>query len=198
MMSFFDDIYNKIFKGKAEGPAELIHETLERTSRESESFLAWADSHKRTELLTEIYNAYHLKKKGIVAKLNLHLLETKYSNGFAVTYDSEISADDFRNLFDFLKEKTLEFDYRLAQNDRRIIDRESFEEVIEKWYLKPQGLELEEKKTNQLYGNILIEYVMIDRKPSYIKLMANVYQDRLYSEALPFEEFIEKLFDRNL
>lgn len=197
-MSFFDDIYNKIFKGKDDGPAELIHEILERTGRESESFQSWLVTDKKTELLTEIYNAYHLKKKGIVTKLNVHLLETKYANGFAVTYDSEISADDFRNLFDYLKEMTLGFEYRLAQNDRRIIDRESFEEVIEKWYLKPQGLEQEEKKTNQLYGNILIEYVMIDRKPSYIKLMANVYQDRLYSEALPFEEFIEKLFDQNL
>ncbi|MFT6053161.1 MAG: hypothetical protein ACJAS3_000119 [Roseivirga sp.] len=60
--------------------------------------------------------------------------------------------------------------------------------------MKLQGLELQEKKTNQLYGNILIEYVMIVRKPSYIKLMANIYQDRMYSEALAFDELIEKLF----
>ncbi|MGW8122384.1 hypothetical protein ACV07N_06955 [Roseivirga echinicomitans] len=197
-MSFFDDIYNKIFKGKNNGPSELIHEMLERTNRETQSLQSWMDSTHKKELLNEIYNAYHLKKKGIATKLDVHFLDTKYSNGFAVTYDSEISPDDFRNLFDYLKEKTLEFDYKLMQNDRRIIDRELFEETIEKWYLKPQADALEENITNQLYGNILIEYVLIDRKPSYIKLMANIYQDRLYSQALPFEVFFEKLFDRDL
>ena len=47
---------------------------------------------------------------------------------------------------------------------------------------------------NQKFGNILIEKTEIDRKPSYLKLMANVYQDRLYSEAKPFSELIEQLF----
>lgn len=197
-MSFFDDVYNKLFKSKNTGPAELIHEALERNDREEEEFLLWKSTDKRKELMTEVYNAYHLKKKGIATALEVHLLETKYSNGFAVSYNQAIGANDFRNFFDYLKEQTLRFEYRLAQNDRRIIDRETYEEVIEKWYMKPQSLDQEEKKSNQLYGNILIEYVMIDRKPSYIKLMANIYQDRLYSEALPFGDFIEKLFEKTL
>lgn len=197
-MSFFDDVYNKLFKPKSDGPAELIHEVLERNERETEQLLLWKSTDRKSELMTEVYNAYHLKKKGIATALEVHLLETRYSNGFAVSYNQEMENEEFRNLFDHLKDQTLLFEYRLAQNDRRIIDRDSYEEVIEKWYLKPNSPEQNEKISNQLYGNILIEYVMIDRKPSYIKLMANIYQDRLYSEALPFGDFIEKLFEKNL
>lgn len=193
-MSFFDDVFKKLFPEKRVASNELIHETLERNERELESFGKWASSEESVHLMAEVYNSYQLKKKGITAQLDVHLLETPYSNGFAISFNQEKTKEEFRNLFDLFKEKTLDFGYKLAQKDRRIIDRETYEEVIEKWYLKPQAEPLEKNKFNQLYGNILIEYVMIDRKPSYIKLMANIYQDRMYSHALAFDELIEKLF----
>ncbi|MFT7381474.1 MAG: hypothetical protein ACI9Z3_001360 [Roseivirga sp.] len=193
-MSFFDDVFKKLFPEKRVASNELIHETLERNERELESFGKWASSEESVHLMAEVYNSYQLKKKGITAQLDVHLLETPYSNGFAISFNQEKTKEEFRNLFDLFKEKTLDFGYKLAQKDRRIIDRETYEEVIEKWYLKPQAEPLEKNKFNQLYGNILIEYVMIDRKPSYIKLMANIYQDRMYSTALAFDELIEKLF----
>jgi hypothetical protein len=193
-MSFFDDVFKKLFPERRVASNELIHETLERTERELESFGKWASSEESIHLMAEVHNSYQLKKKGITAQLDVHLLETPYSNGFAISFNQEKTKEEFRNLFDLFKEKTLDFGYKLAQKDRRIIDRETYEEVIEKWYLKPQAEPLEKNKFNQLYGNILIEYVMIDRKPSYIKFMANIYQDRMYSTALAFDELIEKLF----
>lgn len=193
-MSFFDDVFKKLFPEKRVTSNELIHETLERTERELENYGIWASSDESAHLMAEVYNSYQLKKKGIKAQLDVHLLETPYSNGFAISFNQEKTKEEFRNLFDLFKEKTLDFGYKLAQKDRRIIDRETYEEIIEKWYLKPQAAPLEKNKFNQLYGNILIEYVMIDRNPSYIKLMANIYQDRMYSKALNFDELIEKLF----
>ena len=193
-MSFFDDVFKRLFPEKRVTSNELIHETLERTERELENYGIWASSDESAHLMAEVYNSYQLKKKGINAQLDVHLLETPYSNGFAISFNQEKTKEEFRNLFDLFKEKTLDFGYKLAQKDRRIIDRETYEEIIEKWYLKPQAAPLEKNKFNQLYGNILIEYVMIDRNPSYIKLMANIYQDRMYSKALNFDELIEKLF----
>ncbi|PIQ47026.1 MAG: hypothetical protein COW03_17035 [Cytophagales bacterium CG12_big_fil_rev_8_21_14_0_65_40_12] len=193
-MSFFDDVFKKLFPERAVVGQELIHEPLERTTQELESYNAWINSEEAGHLMSEVYNSYQLKKKGITAQLDVHLLESPYSNGFAISFNQEKTKEEFRNLFDFFKEKALDFNYKLAQKDRRIIDRETYEEVIEKWYLKPQAEPLEKNKFNQLYGNILIEYVLIDRKPSYIKLMANIYQDRMYSKALNFDELIEKLF----
>jgi hypothetical protein len=196
-MSFFDEVFEKLFPKKRVATNELIHEPLERSGKEIELFNAWMSSEDSGHLLAEVYNSYELKKKGITAQLDVHVLQTPYSNGFAVSFNDEKTKDEFKNLFDLFKEKVLHLNYKLAQKDRRIIDRETYEEVIEKWYLKPQGEPLEKNKFNQLYGNVLIEYVMIDRKPSYIKLMANIYQDRLYSEAMAFDDLIEKLFNKN-
>jgi hypothetical protein len=193
-MSFFDDVFKKLFPQKRVMTNELIHETLERSEKELESFNAWMKTDEPNHLLAEVYNSYQLKKKGITAQLDVHLLETPYSNGFAISFNQEKTKEEFRNLFDLFKERILEFEYKLSQKDRRVIDRDTYEEVIEKWYLKPQGETIEKNKFNQLYGNILIEYVLVDRKPSYIKLMANIYQDRMYSKALAFDELIEKLF----
>lgn len=193
-MSFFDDVFKKLFPEKKVHTKELIHETLERSTSEINSFDLWVKSEESKLMLNEVYNSYQLKRKGITAQLDVHLLETPYSNGFAISFNNEKTKEEFRNLFDLFKEKMLNLDYKLSQKDRRIIDRDTYEEVIEKWYLKPQGEPFGKNKFNQLYGNVLIEYVMIDRKPSYIRFMANIYQDRMYSKPLAFDELIEKLF----
>ncbi len=193
-MGFFDDVVGKIF-GKQVPKSAFIHEVLSRNEKELASYDEWIRSDQSRELIKEVERAYYLKKQGILSYLDVHVLETAYSNGFAISYKPEVGKENFRNLFDHLKEVVLQNGYKMSQSDRKILDKEEHEETIEKWYLKPIAEELETKVVNQRFGNVLIEKTEIDRKPSYIKLMANIYQDRQYSKAEPFQGLLDKLFE---
>ena len=194
-MSFFDEVFAKLFKKKESTTVPVIHEPLVRNERQQEAYQAWCRAGHHLALLEEIADASHKKKMGILAEYEVHLLNTPYSNGIALSYHDKIGADAFQHLFDYFKEYTLGLDYKLAQADRRILDKGNYEETIEKWYLKPAKLAEANELVDQLYGNVLLEHVLIDRKPSFIKLMANVYQDRSYTEALNFEDYLENLFN---
>ncbi len=191
-MSFFDDVVGKLF-GRQSPKAAFVHEVLKRSDQEIQQYEAWKVTENANSLIADVERGYFMKKQGIVSAVDVHLLDSQYSNGFAVSFNDQFSPDSFTFVFDFLKERGLEQGYKLSQGDRRILDKETYEETIEKWYLKPIAEDLN-GVANQKFGNILIEKTEIDRKPSYLKLMANVYQDRLYSEAKPFSELIEQLF----
>lgn len=191
-MSFFDDVVGKLF-GRQSPKAAFVHEVLKRSDREIQRFETWKATESASSLIDDVERAYFMKKKGIISAVEVHLLNSKYSNGFAISFNDQFDEDSFTHMFDFLKERGLAQGYKLSQGDRRILNKETYEETIEKWYLKPVAEELD-GVSNQRFGNILIEKTEIDRKPSYLKLMANVYQDRLYSKAEPFSELIEQLF----
>ena len=192
-MSFFDNVVGKLF-GKQSSKTAFIHEVMSRSDKETAVYEDWKRTESFENLISDVERGYYLKKQGIASSMEVHLLESKYSNGFAITFNDEFTEENFQHVFDYLKERGLEQGYKLAQADRRILDKDTYEETIEKWYLKPNGDDLGTGIADQKFGNILIEKVAIDRKPSYLKLMANVYQDRLYTEAKPFSELIELIF----
>ncbi len=193
-MGFFDDVVGKLF-GKQAPKTAFIHEVMTRSEKELASYQEWLHSDRSRELIKEVERGYYLKKQGIVSYLDVHILDTAYSNGFAISYKPEVGQENFRNLFDYFKEVVFQNGYKIAQSDRRIMDKDTYEETIEKWYLKPIAEELETKVINQRFGNVLIEKTEVDRKPSYIKLMANVYQDRQYTKAEPFQDLLDKVFE---
>lgn len=196
-MTFFDEVFSKLF-GKKEAPtAPLVHEPLSRSEMQSVQYSDWMAADVHVGMIEDLSSAYHKKKLGIISPMEVHVLQTRYSNGFALSYDENITGDSFRNLFDYLKDRTLNLGYKLAQADRRILDKGDYEETIEKWYLKPDVVHSGKEFEDQRYGNVLMEHIAVDRKPSYIKVMVNVYQGRPYAEALPFDEFLDELFNTN-
>ncbi len=192
-MSYFEEVFRKIFPNSSPRH-EVIYEELQRSESDQDEYNSWLWSKQSGDLLGELENAYRLKQSDIESQLKVHLLNSNYSNGLAVSYNSRISHKEFRNLFDLLKDQTLKTGYKLTQGDRRILARETYEETIEKWYLKPERSKTAEGLLNQLYGNVIIELIEIDRAPSFIRLMVNIYQDRLYTKALSFDEFIDEIF----
>ena len=194
-MSFFDEVFAKLFTKKESTTVPVIHEPLERTEAQRSSYQNWVDSGACESLLENIAEAHHKKNLGILSDYEVHILNTPYSNGLAISYHQDMGEEAFRHLFDYFKEKTLTMGYRLAQADRRIMDRGNYEETIEKWYLKPALAPKGAEVVDQIYGNVLLEHNIIDRKPSFIKLMVNVYQDRSYTKALEFDEYFQKIFN---
>jgi len=131
----------------------------------------------------------------VKTELKFHILSTPYANGFALTYHPSIGIQAFNCFFDYLKDQVKNIAYQLNNSSRKIYDKPSYVETKEKYYLKPPLKAIEDNELfDQLYGNISIEYILIDEKPSYIKLVASIYSDRLYTKALPFEDLAKKLF----
>ncbi len=202
-MDFFDDIFKKLFP-KRNKTIPLIKENLKRSEKDELEFQIWSSSNDANYWFARIYESYHLKRQGLPSEdIDVHLFSSAASNGLAITYTNAMSSKQFRFLFDKLKESILElpYPYKLYTSDRAHYERNNYVETIEKHYLKPvYGTNKEvqnELKTDgqlpQFYGNILIEYIQIDGEPSFIRLLANIYSDRLFLDAFPFEELIEKV-----
>lgn len=194
-MTFFDEVFSKLFRKKENATAPIIHEPLARSENQQGVYALWVEQQGHVGLLEDVMGSYHKKKLGILGEPDVHVLTSKYSNGFAISYNDRLNREHFRHLFDYFKERTLGFGYKLAQADRRILDKGEHEETIEKWYLKPDVKHTGKEFEDQLYGNVLIEHIEVDRKPSYIRLMVNVYQGRPYAPARDFDEYLDQLFN---
>ena len=182
----------------------MIKENLKRSEKEELEFQIWSSSADAKYWFARIYESYHLKRQGLPSQdIQVHLFSSAASNGLAITYTNAMSSKQFRFLFDKLKDAILNlpYPYKLYTSDRAHYERNNYVETIEKHYLKPVygtnkevGTELKtDGQLPQFYGNILIEYIQIDGEPSFIRLLANIYSDRLFLDALPFEELVEKV-----
>ncbi len=193
-MSFFDQVYQSLFDQKGEdGNNTIIHEVIERSPSYLGDFVKWKLQRKYSILLTQIRDAYELKKKGIDQQIRIHLLNSKYANGLAIGYSKNFSESDFSFLLDYFSEKIVELDYKIVNADRLIRDMKNYTQSVEKYFLKPKNKI--DPPFDQKFGNILVELIRIDEKPGFLKISANVYNDSKYSEALAFGGLISKLLN---
>ncbi|MDF9800058.1 hypothetical protein OKW21_005321 [Catalinimonas alkaloidigena] len=197
-MSYFDKLFSKLFPAKDSDKVTAVHEVLKRNQPTQQAYGDWKDSDDRSELIKEIAQAYYYKKTNITSEIDVHLFNTAYANGFAISYHEKIGSKVFQHLTDYFRDKVLEMGYRLVNADRRILDRENYVETIEKYYLKPplsaEDLTQDTIQVNQMFGNIAIEHVQINSQPSYLKVLASIYSDRQFQEADSYDDFISALF----
>lgn len=191
-MAFFDEVYKKLFGRKSEKNPRILHEILNRTSTFDELYQQWLDQSWHTTRLAGIKTSYDLKKKGIEQSPVVHIMNNPYANGIAISYTNYFEKNEFSFMLEHLSEKLLKLDYKTANSDVIINDKGTYTETIEKKYLKPRiGIE---PPIDQKFGNILIENVLVDDVPSYLRLSANIYSDRLYTAARPFDELVDFIF----
>ena len=192
-MSFFDQIHRSLFPRKEQKNQVLVHELIKRGKKYTAGYNAWTTSAKLPEVVKAVASSYQLKAQGIEKKPDVHLFRSEYGNGFAISYSSQVNSDEFRYFFDWLADSIEQIGYRRSNSDVTIIDKGKLVETREKHYLKP--ISDGRIPITQRYGNILIEYILIDDEPSFIKLVANIYNDRSYSKPEKFENLAEYLFE---
>lgn len=191
-MAFLEDLFNKLFPEKTNRPVE-VQEELHRSSAYLNTYEEWKQSPEAATLLRRVEKSYHMQKNQTEGLYPVHLFNSAAANGFALSYHPSISRQEFHYLLDYWRDRVLSLGYRLANTDRQIKDKETYIQTTEKHYLKPP-INRKPPKTEQRYGNILLEYVLIDNQPSYLKLMVTIYTDHLFTKAEPFEELVEFLF----
>lgn len=190
-MSFFNQIYDKLF---ARNNSDILSkEVLNRSEKEITDYENWAKSQQSKQLLHRIKRAYHFRKTNIQDDIIIDILQTPYANGFAISELPEAEKQTYQWILEHFKEKILAEGYRQSGSDKRIKNKRTYLETTEKYYLKPP---IQAKPPiDQKYGNILLELVLQDDKPMIIKVMANIYSDRLYTEALDFDDLARTLLE---
>ena len=191
-MAYFDELYQRLFTKQQKQP-QLSHEVIQRSASYKAAYERWLKQDELGHLLERYQKGYHYKKLRIQSSYDVHLFTSTMANGFALTYNPEIPPQSFQYLFDYLAERVLTLEYKQANSDVMISEKGDIIETKEKHYLKPISSPAL-TKTEQHYGNILIEYIKINDQPSYIKVMASTYADQLYSPPLDYDELLEYLF----
>lgn len=193
MASFIEDIFSKLFPRKS---LPISHkENFSQSTADMEALDNWIKTDDAKELLGLISKNYHFKKSGIQAQPEIHILNSPYANGFAVSFQNPLTSKTFSQLFFAFGLRMLDLGYHRVSLDRKMEEINDQVKTTEKQYFKPPLSSADfSQKINQLYGNVSIEKVSIDDKPSFLKVLVTVYSDHLYQKAQPFDEFIEALF----
>ena len=173
----------------------MATEQIARGEQERQRYFRWLHEGRGAQMSEIVHDSYRKKQQQEMGDFQVHVLKMPCANGFALTYHPSLSGNDFQHFFDWLKDRVEGIgSYRLVNAERRIFDKGKYVESKEKYYLKPI-IDAEAPPFNQQYGNVLIEYVLIDRQPSYLKLVANIYSDRLYTQALDFDGLVKEVFN---
>lgn len=197
MSKFLDDLFAKVFKPSEKTPMK-VKENFVIKEPEQSDLAAWIGSEEYRQLFDLIYKNYHYKRSGINDQPTVHLFSSPYANGFAVTYEDPFDTQSFSRVFLAFSQRLLALGYEQVSLDRKFEEINDQVKVTEKFYFKPPlQLPGEGELISQLYGNVSLEKVTVDNKPSYIKLLATVYSDRLYQDAKPFDLLMDGLFEKH-
>ncbi|MDX5337958.1 MAG: hypothetical protein LPK25_02950 [Cyclobacteriaceae bacterium] len=195
MGNFLDDIFKKVFKS-ATKPEVNFRENYTYKDGDWEEVEKWLETHEAKDLFDRIYRNYHLKRTQILELPEVHVFSSPYANGFAVSYDPPFEMKSFLNLFLAFSRRILDLGYRQVSLDRKFEEINDQVRLTEKFYFKPPLQNLEEDGLiSQLFGNITLEKISVNNQPSYIKLLATVYSDRLYQNADSFDDLMDRLFE---
>jgi len=193
-MALWDDIYEKLFASKEKNISHK--ENFSQTETDEASITDWLDSSQGIELMNLVHKNYHFKKATINASPTVQIMNSPYANGFVVYFGAPFTEKTFSNLFFAFGQRIVDLGYEKISLDRRMREINQQVKTTEKQYFKPPfQKENVGQKIEQLYGNVSVEKVLFDNKPSYITVLVTIYSDRLYQDAGSFDQFVELLFN---
>ncbi len=194
MASFIDDIFGKLFP-KRNTPMKH-KENFTQTEEAIADVSEWVHSTEGKNLLNLVNKNYHFKTSGMNASPEVHILKSPYANGFAVSFESPFDEKSFSQLFFAFGQRMLDLGYQKISLDRKLEEINEAVKMTERQYFKPPLSNVDFKeKIDQLFGNVSIEKISINDKSSYLKVLVTVYSDSLYKDAMPFDDFIDQLFE---
>ena len=187
----FNEIFNRMF-GLEKGRATCTR--LERSHRQKTAYAAWVKAQLYLNWTASFFKSYHYQKSNLQGPLRVKLIQDTSVRGAIFFYDPNIGARNFTYLFDFMKDRVHNLGYTLHSCDKLVVRHERYTEEIEKQTLTPPASDLSGTSLcNQLYGNVLLDYIRVNNHPGYIRFVVNMYNDPYFSKPLPFEDLLEKV-----
>jgi hypothetical protein len=167
-------------------------EMLQRSETVQLEYAIWRSGGAWKQMQQILWEAFY---EGDLQEPHFETFDAGLSSGFRILWHSQrFEADTMMFLADALRDEVLELGYRLYMSDVRQFLRDDYVESIERHYLKPTG-ELIGGKVNQLFGNILIEYRLIDQQPYDIKFSVQYYHDHQFSSPLPYPNLLKAILN---
>ena len=197
MPDFFGDLLKKIFPARGSHQPLSVKENFLLKDKDLQDVEVWGHSEASKVLYDLVYRNYHYKRAQINESPEVHVFSSVYANGFALSYGPPLDVNSFSLLFLGLSRRIIALGYEQVSLDRKLEEVNEQVKETEKFYFKPPlQMPQEGALISQLYGNISLEKIRINQQPSYFKLLAAVYSDRLYHDAKPFDELMDRLFER--
>lgn len=196
-MSDIWDFFKKIFgKPEQSSPNQpLIHKLIERNQEEQVSYEKWKQSLFKRRLLdwlNQQYATFLLEPDELEDTIDF--LNLPSSKGFVVHFrETRYTLAEAQHLLDYLKERVLTLNYKIALSETRTYARSQQIETLERHYLKPRTRWVEGEKVKQQFGNINIDLLIREEQPYRLRLSATHYQDRSYQDAEEFKGLMKVL-----
>ncbi|MEX1132305.1 MAG: hypothetical protein WEC15_03700 [Flavobacteriales bacterium] len=189
-MDWFDNLKERLFGEAVQRTGRLHHAPLVRTPAFEARHAQWLAFGEGRKQLGELHDLLDQEKRtGDTPRL--HLFSDAKATGMQLRRPAHWPADSLHHLLDAFRQQVLGLGYRVHMSDLRISVQG---EHRERHYLKP---ETDTTGTGELvdqrYGNILLEAWGPDDGAEYLKVLATVYSDRLYSPALSGMELLSSL-----
>ncbi len=168
-------------------------QVLKRSDEDKIAFKYWQQLTVKDQMLTDMKDAYQLSKLGKKSDA-YRFLQQDLTSGILFYKDhSDYSNDDFIFFFDSIKDQIHSLNYTSQVEDIRYFSRNKYKEEIQRYYLKPRIAFLDNKKANQLYGNIHLELYSRNQEIKQLKILVTAYSDVNYSEALSFDHLLASI-----
>lgn len=167
---------------------------LKRSGRYEADYQAWLHNRVYLHWTGPFFKSYHYTKANITGPLRVQLVQDAHVRGAVFFYDPSIGDSNFSFFFDLLKDRVKSLGYTLHSCDTLKVRHERYTEEVEKHVLTPPASDLPGTSLcNQLYGNVLLDYIKVNSRPGYIRFIANAYNDAYFSKPLPFDELLDKV-----
>lgn len=196
MAKLWDYIKQLFQEAEQSSPSKpVVHKMIERTEEEKQDYLQWREGLVRRRLvdwLRDQYAIFQVLPDDIDEALDF--LNTPSSKGFVIHfYKTNYSKREVFHLFDYLKEKVLDLNYRTQISDSRTYNKPNWVETTERHYLKPRPNFEAGKKLKQAFGNVMIEVELRDEKVRNLRFRATVYKDHQFEDAEDFKDLMREL-----
>ncbi len=190
--------WNKLWKLiKKSAPKEqpqnhvpLMHEVIDLNNYPEETFLKWKNSDQHSSMIKQIAGAENADKNILPSPYDhLEFLNHQHSYGFVWMCQSTTDYElwDYRFMQHDFYRKLVQRGYYLSLADARSMSKNENLHLTYKYYLKPRRSKSTGEKMAQEYGNISIEFILVNDHPYLFRLMAHTYNDRNYLPAKPRE-----------
>ncbi|NEM97828.1 hypothetical protein [Pontibacter burrus] len=167
---------------------------LKRSEQYQTRYREWLEQEYFAVFLTASYQAYHYSKAGLKESDRITLIKEENREGIILN-EPTINSVHFSYLLDYLKDRTEMLGYCLRSAHSLSQNHGDLKQITETYYLTPKPQDVPGTgHCNQLYGNIILDFIRINGTPGYIRIMRNSIADPHFSAPLPFPELLKALF----
>jgi hypothetical protein len=176
----------------------FLHSAIAEPLRSADDISSWNLSYPRRTLYKQV-QSMHQTFVGGMPPIGQTVQFIK-SNGVdgCVVYCQDLPDVNHHDYLCMLEEQKALLDtrrYILNVGDIKSDKKGAGIQQVYRYYLKPSMRLVKDGKSQQLYGNVTLQYVVYNDKPLHYRITANTYNDHKYHDPLPFVELMEVLWE---